>query len=105
MERLRNLAKDAKLTSKELVGGTVCLSNIGTIGGINACPLILPPQVCIVAIGKLQTLPKYRGNDIVKRKVINVSYGCDHRVVDGATVARFSNAWKQLIENPYLSIA
>lgn len=105
LQRLRNLAKDSKLTSKELVGGTICLSNIGTIGGTHACPLILPPQVCIVAIGKLQSVPQYRNGQLVERKVINVSFGCDHRVVDGATVARFSNTWKQLIENPYLSIA
>lgn len=105
LERLRNLAAAAKLTSKELQGGTVCLSNIGTIGGTHACPLILPPQVCIVAIGKLQSVPKFKNGELVERKTINVSYGCDHRVVDGATVARFSNHWKQLIENPYLSIA
>jgi 2-oxoisovalerate dehydrogenase E2 component (dihydrolipoyl transacylase) len=105
LERLRTLSAEAKLTAKELQGGTICLSNIGTIGGTHACPLILPPQICIVAIGKLQSVPKYRGGELVERKVLNVSYGCDHRVVDGATVARFSNAWKQLIENPYLSIA
>jgi 2-oxoisovalerate dehydrogenase E2 component (dihydrolipoyl transacylase) len=53
----------------------------------------------------LQSVPKYRNGELVERKVINVSFGCDHRVIDGATVARFSNYWKQLIENPYLSIA
>jgi 2-oxoisovalerate dehydrogenase E2 component (dihydrolipoyl transacylase) len=105
LERLRNLASEAKLTAKELQGGTICLSNIGTIGGTHACPLILPPQICIVAIGKLQSVPKYRNGELSERKVLNVSFGCDHRVVDGATVARFSNAWKQLIENPYLSMA
>lgn len=104
LERLRNLASHAKLTAKELQGGTICLSNIGTIGGTNACPLILPPQICIVAIGKLQTVPKYKDGELVERKVLNVTYGCDHRVVDGATVARFSNSWKHLIQNPYLSM-
>jgi 2-oxoisovalerate dehydrogenase E2 component (dihydrolipoyl transacylase) len=105
LDRLRVLATEAKLTGKELIGGTVCLSNIGTIGGTHACPLILPPQVCIVAIGKMQSIPKYRSGELVERKTLNVSFGCDHRVVDGATVARFSNHWKQLIENPYLAIA
>ena len=97
LSKLRGLAMEAKLTAKELQGGTICLSNIGTIGGTHACPLILTPQICIVAIGKLQTVPKYLGGELVERKVINISYGCDHRVVDGATVARFSNCWKQLI--------
>jgi 2-oxoisovalerate dehydrogenase E2 component (dihydrolipoyl transacylase) len=38
------------------------------------------------------------------RNVITVSYGCDHRVIDGATVGRFSNEWKKIIENPYLAL-
>lgn len=83
----------------------MCLSNIGTIGGVNACPLILPPQVCIVAIGKMQVVPKYIKEQVVPRTVITVSYGCDHRVIDGATVARFSNEWKKILENPYLALA
>lgn len=91
LERLRNLANEARLTAKDLQGGTVSLSNIGTIGGTYVCPLILPPQVCIVAIGKIMSAPKYLAGQLVERKVINISYGCDHRVVDGATVARFSN--------------
>lgn len=85
--------------------GTVSLSNIGTIAGISACPLILPPQVCIVAIGKMQTVPKYIKDTLVPRKVLTVSYGCDHRVIDGATVAKFSNEWKKVLENPYLALA
>ena len=56
-----------------------------------ANPLILAPQVCIVAIGKLQTVAKFRDGQFVPRNIINISFGCDHRIVDGATVARFSN--------------
>lgn len=78
-------------------GGTVCLSNIGTIGGTHAGPLILPPQICIVAIGKMQVVPKYKGESLIPRNTINISFGCDHRVIDGATVARFSNEWKRII--------
>lgn len=39
------------------------------------------------------------------KNIITVSYGCDHRVIDGATVARFSNEWKKILENPYLALA
>jgi 2-oxoisovalerate dehydrogenase E2 component (dihydrolipoyl transacylase) len=97
IERLRKLSTDAKLTGNELNNGTVCISNIGTIGGIMANPLILAPQVCIVAIGKLQTVAKWRDGQWVPRNVINVSFGCDHRIIDGATVAKFSNEWKALL--------
>lgn len=85
------MSVEGRLSSNELNNGTVCLSNIGTIGGLMANPLILSPQVCIVAIGKLQTVSKYINGQFVPRKVINVSFGCDHRILDGATVARFSN--------------
>lgn len=91
------MATEAKLTSNELNNGTVCISNIGTIGGIMANPLILAPQVCIVAIGKLQTVPKWKEGEWIPRSMINVSFGCDHRIVDGATVAKFSNEWKALL--------
>lgn len=99
------LSSEGKLTSKELANGTVCLSNIGTVGGIHTCPLILPPQVCIVGIGKMQVVPKYVKEHIVPRTILTVSYGCDHRVIDGATVAKFSNEWKKILENPYLALA
>ncbi len=88
---MRQLAVSAKLTGNELNNGTVCISNIGTIGGVMANPLILTPQVCIVAIGKLQTVPKWKDGQWVPRNIINISFGCDHRIIDGATVARFSN--------------
>ena len=61
--------------------------------------------MCIVAIGKMQKLPRYVNDQIVPKTIINVSYGCDHRVIDGATVARFSNEWKKVLENPYLALA
>jgi 2-oxoisovalerate dehydrogenase E2 component (dihydrolipoyl transacylase) len=58
-----------------------------------ANPLILAPQTCIVAIGKLQIVGKYNKdtNQFMPRSVINVSFGCDHRIIDGATVAKFTN--------------
>ena len=56
-----------------------------------ANPLILAPQTCIVAIGKLQAVAKFKDGQFVPRNIINVSFGCDHRIIDGATVARFTN--------------
>mgnify|MGYP001250014796 CR=1 FL=1 len=73
------------------------MSNIGTIAGISACPLILSPQICIVAIGKVVETPSYVGSSIIRKKYITMSYGCDHRVIDGASVARFSNSWKNIL--------
>lgn len=50
---MKKLADSAKLTRECLEGGTICLSNIGTIAGISSNPLILCPQICIVGIGKI----------------------------------------------------
>ena len=58
-------------------------------------------QVAIGALGKVQTLPRFdEGGNVVKAQLINVSWSADHRVLDGATVARFSNLMKDYIENP-----
>lgn len=55
----------------ELQGGTVCLSNIGTLGGTYTGPLILSPQVCIVGVGRMLTVPRYDPKmNIVPRKIV-----------------------------------
>jgi 2-oxoisovalerate dehydrogenase E2 component (dihydrolipoyl transacylase) len=67
--------------------------------------LILYPQICIVAIGKVIEAPYFFGGQYSKRKYMTMSFGCDHRVIDGASVAKFSNSWKNILENPYISLA
>ena len=90
-----------KLPSSDLTGGTFSLSNIGSIGGTYAKPVIMPPQVAIGALGKIQKLPRFDSNDnVIKAHIMNISWSADHRVVDGATMARFSNIMKNYVENP-----
>ncbi|XP_060602359.1 lipoamide acyltransferase component of branched-chain alpha-keto acid dehydrogenase complex, mitochondrial-like [Ruditapes philippinarum] len=99
--RLRDLGIKGKLGTDDLSGGTFSLSNIGSIGGTYARPVILPPQVAIGALGKIQALPRFDENDtVVKRHIMQVSWSADHRVIEGATMARFSNLWKSYLENP-----
>jgi len=101
LNRMHALGLAGKLGGAELNGGTFALSNIGSIGGTYAKPVILPPQVAIGALGKVQTLPRFdEAGNVVKAQLINVSWSADHRVLDGATVARFSNLMKDYIENP-----
>ncbi|XP_063621545.1 lipoamide acyltransferase component of branched-chain alpha-keto acid dehydrogenase complex, mitochondrial [Cydia splendana] len=91
-----------QLGLNDLSGGTFTLSNVGVVGGTYASPIIFSPQVSIGALGKIQVLPRFdaEGN-VVKAHILTVSWAADHRVVDGATVARFSNRIKQYLENPY----
>jgi len=88
----------------DIKGGTMCLSNIGVIGGTYAKPVIFDGQAVIGAVGRVQLLPRYVGNDplapIVPKRIFNVSWTADHRHVDGASVAHFSNHFKEAVENP-----
>ncbi|GFS90748.1 lipoamide acyltransferase component of branched-chain alpha-keto acid dehydrogenase complex, mitochondrial [Nephila pilipes] len=101
LNRLQDLGKRGSLNQNDLSGGTFSLSNIGAIGGTYAKPVILVPEVAIGAIGKIQALPRFDLNDqVVKRHIMQVSWTADHRVIDGATICRFSNLWKTYLEDP-----
>lgn len=64
-------------------------------------PVIMVPQVAIGAVGKIQTLPRFAADgSVTPVRLMNVSWSGDHRVIDGATMARFSNQWKQYLETP-----
>lgn len=98
---LTDRARKNKLSKEDFEGATITLSNIGTIGGTYASPVIVPPQVCIVAIGKMRTKAVFNENGgIEPQKLTCFSWSADHRAIDGATMARFSNRVKELIENP-----
>ncbi|XP_066503621.1 lipoamide acyltransferase component of branched-chain alpha-keto acid dehydrogenase complex, mitochondrial [Hoplias malabaricus] len=101
LNRLQSLGASGQLGTAELTGGTFTLSNIGSIGGTYAKPVILPPEVAIGALGKLQVLPRFNAQDeVMKAHIMNVSWSADHRIIDGATMCRFSNLWKFYLENP-----
>uniref|UniRef100_A0A673WGD8 Dihydrolipoamide acetyltransferase component of pyruvate dehydrogenase complex n=1 Tax=Salmo trutta TaxID=8032 RepID=A0A673WGD8_SALTR len=101
LNRMQILGATGQLGTADLTGGTFTLSNIGSIGGTYAKPVILPPEVAIGALGKIQVLPRFNSRDeVVKAHVMNVSWSADHRIIDGATMARFSNLWRDYLENP-----
>lgn len=101
LNRLQGLGVKGKLGEADLKNGTFSLSNIGSIGGTYAKPVIMPPQVAIGALGKVQKLPRFDAEDnLIKAHIMNVSWSADHRIIDGATMARFSNLMKSYIENP-----
>ena len=99
VSRLTDAARSGIINIAELRGGTITISNIGAIGGISASPIINSPEVAIVALGKIQDLPRFNSdNQIISRKIMSVSWSGDHRVIDGATIARFNNCWKAYLE-------
>jgi len=99
--RLTEAAREGRVSPDDLKGGTISISNIGAIGGTTATPIINKPEVAIVALGKLQHLPRFDSHgNVVSRAIMQVSWSGDHRVIDGGTIARFNNLWKAYLENP-----
>lgn len=101
LNRLKELGDAGKLGPADLSGGTFTISNIGNIGGTYAKPVIFVPEVAIGAIGRIQKLPRFDDKgQVIPVHVMNISWSADHRIIDGATMARFSNLWKSYLENP-----
>ncbi|XQW86258.1 dihydrolipoyllysine-residue acetyltransferase [Thalassotalea piscium] len=99
--RLTQDARSGRVSSEDLKGGTISISNIGAIGGTVATPIINKPEAAIVALGKLQTLPRFNEQgEVEARSIMQVSWSGDHRIIDGGTIARFSNLWKSFLEEP-----
>ena len=99
--QLIDLGREGRLTSSQLKGGTISISNIGAIGGTVAVPVINKPEAAIVALGKIQKLPRFDQNDEVRAvNLMQVSWSGDHRIIDGATMVRFNNVWKSYLEQP-----
>jgi len=86
----------------DLVGGTFTITNLGTLGIDHFTPIINPPQVAILGVGRIREVPAIRKGKIRTRKMLGLSLTCDHRVIDGAPAARFLQELCSLIENPDL---
>tara|TARA_R110002072_G_scaffold86774_19_gene195918 strand:+ start:2206 stop:3546 length:1341 start_codon:yes stop_codon:yes gene_type:complete len=105
--RLAEAARDGKATSEELQGGTLTVTSLGPLGGVATTPVINRPEVAIIGPNRIIERPMYvsdgqGGERIEKRKLMNISISCDHRVVDGYDAASFVQALKRLLEAPSL---
>ncbi|WP_215397569.1 dihydrolipoyllysine-residue acetyltransferase [Rheinheimera oceanensis] len=101
LTRLTEQAREGRVSPADLKGGTISISNIGAIGGTVATPIINKPELAIVALGKVQTLPRFNAKgEVEARQLMQISWSGDHRIIDGGTIARFTNLWKQYLEQP-----
>ncbi len=89
LKKISQLCKDLKIDKKEFFGGSMTISSLGGIGGTFFTPIINPPEVAILGVGKsFDKLTKLK-NKIVTRKILPISLSYDHRIIDGAEGARF----------------
>ncbi|GAB3294350.1 dihydrolipoyllysine-residue acetyltransferase [Pseudidiomarina andamanensis] len=99
--RLTQAAREGRVAQEDMKGGTISISNIGVIGGTVATPIINKPEAAIVALGKVQELPRFDANgNVVARKIMTASWSGDHRIIDGGTIARFNKRWQEFLEDP-----
>ena len=88
------------LSQNDLLDGTFTISNLGSLGIDFFTPIINPPQVAILGIGRIREMPAIRNGGIFINHKVGISLTCDHRFIDGAPAARFLDTYAQIIENP-----
>jgi 2-oxoisovalerate dehydrogenase E2 component (dihydrolipoyl transacylase) len=108
--RLSEAARGGSAKLEELSGSTFTITSLGSLGGIASTPVINKPEVAILAPNRIVERPMFvpdemGGERIARRKLMNVSISCDHRVVDGYDAAAFVQEVKRLIETPVLLLA
>ncbi|KAL9108837.1 MAG: hypothetical protein Q9227_006494 [Pyrenula ochraceoflavens] len=94
ISRLSGLGAEGRLSSADMSGGTITVSNIGSIGGNVVAPVILEGQVAIMGVGKARPEPIWKdgggGGGVERAEILPVSWSADHRVVDGVTMAQMA---------------
>lgn len=100
IQQLAGKARDGKLSLEEMRGATMTITNIGSVGGVYATPIINHPEVAILGVYKIQDKPIWNGKEFTRGQVMNFTITCDHRLIDGAVAANFMKAFAARIENP-----
>jgi pyruvate dehydrogenase E2 component (dihydrolipoamide acetyltransferase) len=96
----RSEAAKRDLRIEHLRGGTFTVSNYGSIGGTYGRPMILPPQVAILGLGRIHQAPVAREGQLAVATILPLSFVFDHRVCDGSYAVRFLNRFIQLVSKP-----
>jgi pyruvate dehydrogenase E2 component (dihydrolipoamide acetyltransferase) len=100
IEELAGAVRAGKFDLNITKGGTFTISNMGSVGGTYSTPIINPPQVAILLIGRSRQVPQIVDDSVVSRLMMPLSITYDHRLVDGAAAARFTNEVKSFLAAP-----
>ena len=101
---LAKRARERKLTPPEYTGSTFSVSNLGMFGIDQFTAIINPPEAGILAVGAVEEKPIAERGQVVIRKRLRVTMSCDHRVIDGATGAKFLQTLRRMLENPLMLV-
>ena len=100
VRELAERARSKKLKPEEYTGATFSISNLGMFGIDEFTAVINPPEGAILAVGAMTPKPVVRDNQVVVKQMMRITMSCDHRVIDGATGAKFLQTFKKILENP-----
>jgi pyruvate dehydrogenase E2 component (dihydrolipoyllysine-residue acetyltransferase) len=104
LSELSEKARAGKLSPNDMQGGCFTISSLGGIGGTAFTPIINAPEVAILGVSRSTMKPVYRDGTFVPRLMLPLSLSYDHRVIDGATAARFTTFLAQTLANPAVLI-
>ena len=102
VRELAERARARKLQPEEYMGATFSISNLGMFGIEEFTAIINPPEAAILAVGAMSPKAVVREGEVVVRQMMRVTMSCDHRIVDGATGAKFLQTFKKILENPLM---
>lgn len=100
VRELAGLAKERKLQPQQMSGNTFTISNLGMFDISEFTAIINPPDACILAVGSIKQKPIVKDGELAVGNVMKLTLSCDHRVVDGASGAKFLATLKGMLENP-----
>jgi pyruvate dehydrogenase E2 component (dihydrolipoamide acetyltransferase) len=100
LQQFATQARDRTISLEDIRGGTFTITNVGVIGGIFATPIINPPQAAILATGAIRPQPRVIEDTVQIRYILPLSLSFDHRIIDGAESARFTNTVINYLETP-----
>jgi len=105
VKELAERARARRLKPEEYTGATFSVSNLGMFGIDEFTAVINPPEAAILAVGAVAPKPVVREGELTVRQMMRVTLSCDHRVIDGATGAKFLQTLKKILENPLYLLA
>lgn len=104
LTRLSSLAREGKIKPADMQGSSFTISSLGGIGGTAFTPIINAPEVAILGVSKASIKPVFRDNQFVPRLMLPLSLSYDHRVIDGATAARFTTHLSEVLTDMRLAL-